>query len=248
MERVFEPRYLWLDRVDSTNNYCMRLAQQGEHEGIAVAAYIQEQGRGQRGNSWVSEEGKNLTFSLLLHPTFLKVEEQFALSKVIALSICDWIRNAGIEPKIKWPNDIYAGDKKVCGILIENSFSSPVLEISVVGVGLNLNQTTFSADIPNPISMHLLTGKFFKPEIVLSELMGFIQRRYLQLGNSQLRLTIDEDYINNLYRFNEFHFFVSDEGRFKAKIIKIKPIGELVLETEDGTQKSYAFKEVAFEL
>ncbi len=245
MDSVFEPRFVWLDRIDSTNNYCMNMATSGEPEGFAVAAYVQEQGRGQRGNIWDSEEGKNLTFSLLLRPTFLKVEEQFTLSKVIALSICDWLMVNGVIAKIKWPNDIYAGDKKVAGILIENSFSSPVLEVSVVGIGLNLNQAEFSKDIPNPTSMMLLTGKPYKPEIVLSELVVSIQLRYMQLRYG-LKGKIDGDYINSLYRLNQFHSFTSDEGRFQAKIIGVKPTGELTLETEEGKQKVFAFKEIAF--
>lgn len=247
MEKVFEPQYCWLDRVDSTNTYCMSKANEGEPEGFTVAAYIQEQGKGQRGTRWESEEGKNLTFSLLLRPIFLRVEEQFAISKLIALSICDWIITKGVNATIKWPNDIYAGDKKITGILIENSFSSLALEVSVIGIGLNLNQTVFSKDIPNPTSMSLLTGNDYTPEIVLNELMQSIQTRYLQLGNG-LKSIIDDDYLGKLYRYNEYHQFTSEEVRFKAKIIGVKPTGELILVTENGEQKTYAFKEVVFDI
>jgi len=225
----------------------MQLAQAGEPEGLVVAAYVQEQGRGQRGNRWMSEEGKNITFSLLLRPIFLKVEEQFTLSKVIALSISDWLKANGVNAIIKWPNDIYVDDKKLAGILIENSFSGPVLEVSVIGIGLNLNQTDFSEDIPNPTSMVLLTNKQYKPEIVLSELIVSIQVRYLQLRYG-LKDKIDADYINSLYRFNQYHSFTCNEGRFKAKIIGIKPTGELILETDQGEQKMFGFKEIAFEI
>lgn len=245
MEKVFEPSFIWLDSVDSTNTYCMNLASKGEPEGVAVAANVQEQGRGQRGNSWESLAGENLTFSLLLRPIFLKVEEQFSLSKVIALSICDWISTKGVSANIKWPNDIYIDNKKVCGILIENGFSGPTLEVSVVGIGLNLNQTEFSKDIPNPTSMALLTGNQFRPEVVLSELIGTIQSRYLQLG-SGFKVNVDADYLDKFYRFNEYHYYTSDKGNFKAKIVGIKPTGELILETEMAEQKVFAFKEVTF--
>lgn len=247
MISIFEPRFVWLDRVDSTNSYCMKIAAEGEPEGLAVAAFIQEQGRGQRGNSWESEEGKNLTFSLLLRPNFLKVEQQFALSKAIVLSICDWLTINGLGACIKWPNDIYVGDRKICGILIENSFSSPSLEVSVIGIGLNLNQSSFSKDIPNPTSMLLLTGMQYVPATVLSELVVSIQMRYLQLRYG-LQDKIDNDYINSLYRFSEYHFYKSAEGKFKAKIVGVKPTGELILETEKGEQKMFAFKEVSFEI
>jgi BirA family biotin operon repressor/biotin-[acetyl-CoA-carboxylase] ligase len=247
MELVFEPRFLWLERVDSTNNYCMQLAEKGEPEGQVVAAYFQEQGRGQRGNTWDSDEGMNLTFSILLRPTFMKVEEQFAVSKVIALSICDWLKINSVEAFIKWPNDIYIGEMKIAGILIENSFSSSQLDVSVIGIGLNLNQTIFSPKIPNPTSMALLTGMQYRPEIVLRELLVSIQMRYLQLKFG-LSEKVSEDYLKALYRFETFSNYCSAGESFKAKIIGIKPTGELVLETEQGEQKSYGFKEVSFEI
>ena len=138
MERVFEPRYTWLDSVDSTNSYCMKLAQSGEPEGLVVASFFQKQGRGQRGNRWESESGKNLTFSLLLRPSFMKVEEQFDISKIVALAISDWLKSNNVDACIKWPNDIYVGDKKIAGILIENSFCSSTLDVSIIGIGLLL--------------------------------------------------------------------------------------------------------------
>jgi len=120
----------WYKRVSSTNDVCQQYATKGADEGIVVAAEFQEQGRGQRGNAWESQEGQNLTFSVLLRPNFLPVAEQFYLSKAISLAVSDWlvayVTNKPV--KIKWPNDIYIGDSKVCGILIENSFSSKYLE------------------------------------------------------------------------------------------------------------------------
>jgi len=247
MITIFEPRYEWLDRVDSTNTVCMKKAQEGEPEGYTVAAFFQEQGRGQRGNSWESEEGKNLTFSLLLRPSFLKVEEQFSLSKVVALSICDWIEMQGVKAKIKWPNDIYVDDKKIAGILIENNFSGSALDVSVIGIGLNLNQEVFPADLPNPTSMWQLTNKQYRPEIVLSELVVSIQMRYLQLRYG-LRNKVDEDYLTSLYRINESFFYSDSTGRFRAKVIDVKPTGELILKSESGEIKSFGFKEVNFEI
>lgn len=247
MELVFEPNFIWLERVDSTNTYCMKLAEQGEPEGKVVAAFFQEQGRGQRGNSWDSEVGKNLTFSLLLRPLFLKVEDQFDISKAIALSIYDWLKMNSVEATIKWPNDIYVGDKKIAGVLIENSFIGPALDVSVIGVGLNLNQTKFSSSLPNPISMIQLKGVEYRPEIVLRELMVSIQMRYLQLKFG-LRDKVSNDYLNSLYRYSVTSKYSDSNGIFNAKIVGIKPTGELILETEQGQQKCYAFKEVSFEI
>jgi len=247
MSIVFEPRYTWLDRVDSTNNYCMRLANDSESEGIAVAAHFQEQGKGQRGNTWESEDSKNLTFSLLLRPVFLKVEEQFLVSKMIALSIIEWLKINNVDALIKWPNDIYVGEKKIAGILIENSFSGPMLEVSILGVGLNLNQIEFSKDIPNPTSMFLLTGNQYRPEIVITEIMVSIQMRYMQLMYG-LKDLVSNDYLKSLYKYQQLSDYATSEGKFKAKIVGVKPTGELILETEQGQIKSFGFKEVSFEI
>ncbi len=247
MERVFKPQYIWLESVDSTNSYCMKLAQEGEQEGLAVAAFFQEKGRGQRGNTWDSERGENLTFSLLLRPNFLRVEEQFMISKAIALSICDWLNNNNVDACIKWPNDIYVGEKKIAGVLIENSFSTPFLDISIIGIGINLNQVVFSSSIPNPLSMTLLTGLQYRPEVVLSELIVSIQMRYFQL-KYVLKEKISEDYLKSLYRFQKFYNYSSVDGFFKARITGIKPTGEIILEMEDGQRKSFGFKEITFEI
>jgi len=247
MQRVFEPQYIWLESVDSTNSYCMKLAQEGEQEGLAVAAFFQEKGRGQRGNTWESERGENLTFSLLLRPNFLRVEEQFMISKAIALSICEWLKNNEINACIKWPNDIYIGEKKIAGVLIENSFSTPFLDISIIGIGLNLNQIVFPSSIPNPVSMTLLTGLKYRSEVVLSELVVAIQTRYLQLKYG-LKEKISEDYLKSLYRFQNFYNYSSADGFFKARITGIKPTGEIILEMEDGQKKSFGFKEITFEI
>jgi len=225
----------------------MAKAQIGAPEGLVVAAFFQEKGRGQRGSTWESESGKNLTFSLLLRPIFMKVEEQFTISKAIALSICDWLKNNSVDACIKWPNDIYVGDKKIAGILIENSFSSAVLDVSIIGIGFNLNQTIFSPEIPNPTSLMLLRGNSYRPENVLSELIESIQSRYLQLQQG-LKTKVWADYLKSLYRFQNLSNYSNADGSFKAKIIGVKPTGELILETENGQQRTFGFKEVNFEI
>ncbi len=235
----------WVESISSTNDYCLKQASGGEPEGLVIAAIFQEQGRGQRGNSWESESGKNLTFSILLRPIFLKAEQQFFISKVVAVSICEWLSSIGINAKIKWPNDIYIDDNKIGGVLIENSISGSNLEVSVVGVGINVNQTVFSSEIPNPTSIEIQTGMSYNLELLLNDYLRFFSSRYLQLENSLLN-DISTDYFNLLYRKDKFYPYSSKEGVFEARIIGIKPSGELILETEEGVQKSFSFKEVSF--
>lgn len=237
----------WHKSVSSTNDVCQHYANKGAAEGIVVAADFQEQGRGQRGNVWESQEGRNLTFSVLLRPTFLPVAEQFYLSKAISLAVSDWlIAYVPNKPvKIKWPNDIYIGDSKVCGILIENSFSSQYLESSVVGVGINLNQVSFPDDLPNPTSLLLETGTRIDPHKALAELVNCIDGRYLQLAEGY-RENIDNEYFNAIYRKNQLCRYYSNGEEFYAKIIGIQPTGELVLGTAEGAIRIFAFKEVTF--
>jgi len=237
----------WYKRVSSTNDVCQQYATKGADEGIVVAAEFQEQGRGQRGYPWERQEGQNLTFSVLLRPNFLPVAEQFYLSKAISLAVSDWlvayVTNKPV--KIKWPNDIYIGDSKVCGILIENSFSSQYLESSVVGVGINLNQVSFPDDLPNPTSLLLETGSRVDPRKALAELVSCIYGRYQQLTEGY-RENIDNDYFNAIYRKNQLCKYYSNGEEFYATIIGIQPTGELVLRTAEGAIRTFAFKEVTF--
>lgn len=238
-------RIVWHDKVTSTNDVCVKAAVEGELEGLVIAAYFQEHGRGQRGNSWESEVNKNLTFSLLLRPAFLKVEQQFMLSKIIALGVIDWLKSITLDATIKWPNDIYVIDCKIAGILIENGFSSNVLDYSVAGIGVNLNQTAFSSDIPNPTSVLLATGVKYVAELVIVDLLEFINVRYQQLIDG-LTSVISDDYLNRLYRRNNYYQYIDKNEKFEARIVGVKPGGELMLETKGGTIKSYGFKEVSF--
>ena len=147
-----------LEQTDSTNN---RAAESRYGAGDVVIAERQEAGRGQRGNSWSSTPGENLTFSVVLRPDFLPAERQFRISKAVALAVADTIAEAGLRPAIKWPNDIYIGDRKVTGILIENDLMGPYLSRSVIGIGLNVNQTRFDPALPNPTSLAAEAGHPF---------------------------------------------------------------------------------------
>ena len=170
--------------------------------GAVVIAERQSRGRGQRGNSWSSAEGMNLTFSAVLCPAGLRAESQFYLSKAVALSVSDTVDSFGIESRIKWPNDIYVGDGKVAGILIENDLMGACVSRSIAGIGLNVNQTAFDPALPNPTSLALQKGAALDRAEVFERFYGFLTVRCRQLdGGDYGRL--DEDYIARLYRFGE---------------------------------------------
>ncbi|MBQ7773428.1 MAG: biotin--[Bacteroidales bacterium] len=146
----------WYGTLDSTNSQARREAEES-CEGSVWIADFQTAGRGQRGNRWESRKGENLTFSILFKPEFLPPHKQFLISQVCAVGIYRYLAGKGMPASIKWPNDIYIGNKKICGILIENSISGDKLSVSIAGIGLNLNQTQFASDAPNPTSLLIET-------------------------------------------------------------------------------------------
>ena len=147
-------RIMWLERVDSTNNEARRHISDIDNLSV-VSALSQTAGRGQRGNTWTSNAGENLMFSIVLKSPALMAEDHFALNEISALSVADFLSTYGIKAEIKWPNDIYVGEKKICGILIENSFRGKMISSSIIGIGLNINQRNFNVNLPNPTSMVL---------------------------------------------------------------------------------------------
>lgn len=215
-------------------------------EGAVVVAERQSAGRGQRGNSWASEAGSNLTFSVLLSPQGLPVREQFYISKVVTLAITDALAASGIETKIKWPNDIYAGDRKIAGILIENDISGGLIVRSVVGIGLNVNQTEFDPSLPNPVSVKCLTGKDHDRAALLFDLYEALFDYYTVLAEGR-REEIDELYAARLYRLGTPALYAEPGGPiYIGTITGVEPGGELVIAREDGGTKKYLFKEVEF--
>lgn len=241
---------MWLEKVSSTNSFLADLSVRNKlPEGTVVIAFMQEQGRGQRGTTWQSEAGKNLTLSILLKPMFIKVNEQFALNKAISLGVMDFItehikKETAKEVKIKWPNDIYIGNKKVAGILIENSVSGNGLIQSVIGIGINVNQERFPPDIPNATSLRIETGKEFILLTEFEQLAFCLEKRYLQL--SGYLKEIDTDYLKNLYRFNEWANYHFGREKINARITGISATGKLLLEKRNLEMIECDFKEVKF--
>jgi BirA family biotin operon repressor/biotin-[acetyl-CoA-carboxylase] ligase len=215
-------------------------------EGDIILAQCQTAGRGQRGHTWESREGENLTFSLLLEPLFLPPSEQFLISECVALGVCDALMHYGIEAQIKWTNDIYIGDRKLAGILIEHKLQGSALARTVAGIGLNVNQKAFSDDLPNPISMAQATGREFDREEVLQTVAASLMARYEQLREGGAK-ELQADYHQRLYRLGQEHCYALPDGsRFRGIIRGVEPTGALRIENERGELLSFLFKEVEF--
>ena len=233
------------DTVGSTNDVARDAKY---HDGDIVWAEFQTAGRGQRGHTWESRAGENLTFSAVLEPHFLLVAEQFMLLEAVALALYDFFAELGVDTKIKWTNDIYVGDRKAVGILIEHSYSGGKLSRTIVGIGINVNQTEFSADIPNPVSLAMLTGKKYDRQSLIEQFEKSLLVRYSQLKNGEWK-KLQTDYHSVLYRRDERHTFaLPDATRFEGIIRGVKSGGDLVVEHENGEIKSYLFKEIEFVL
>jgi len=213
-------------------------------EGTTIVTNQQTSGRGQRGNVWLSEAGKNLTFSIIFKPVFLLAKDQFYLNIAVSLGIYDYLtemlKNDVI--KIKWPNDIMVNDKKVCGILIENQLSGQLIQHSIVGIGLNVNQEKFS--IEKATSIQLIEGKEFLLTDILENLLEKIESRYLML-RKQLFDEISISFIKAMYWFGERHVFSTPVKQFSGMILGIDELGRLKIQTDDGI-RTFAVKEVEF--
>lgn len=215
-------------------------------QGDVIVAESQTAGRGQRGHVWESGRGQNLTISAILEPTFLPPTEQFLLSVVIALAVADTLASFSIKTKIKWTNDIYVGDKKIAGILIEHKLQGNTIGRTIAGIGLNVNQTSFSADLPNPTSMAIEQAAEFERDEVLERLQECIMKRYGQLQSGE-RATLQSDYHTMLYRLNEKHRYALPDGTtFCGTIRGVESTGALKVEDENGKIGCYLFKEIEF--
>jgi len=238
IERVLE--------IGSTNNYAAtQLLTKRLPEGVVYVADSQVDGRGQTSNIWESEANKNLTFSILLYPDFLEIIRQFEISKAISLGVTDFLKDMTNHVSIKWPNDIYIRKGKVAGILIENSIRINKISSSIVGIGLNINQLTFTSNAPNPVSLCQITGKVYDLEESLSQLCLKIDARYHQLRNGEFR-KIDENYTEMLYQRGIWSHYSAEDVDFDGQILGVDQIGRLIIETRSGKINKYDFKEVIF--
>ena len=210
----------------------------------------QTAGRGQMGNSWESEPDRNISFSMLLRPLFLPIREQFVISEIACLAIAEALDCFGLSDiSIKWPNDIYCGDDKICGMLIENSLAGSRFSQCVVGIGSNVNQTQWIGNAPNPTSMLLKLDREIDPIAVMDNVIEVIIGYFEQLKEGK-KAVIPVLYLNRLYRREGFFSYQDAENgkSFMARIKTIEPSGHLQLEDPEGSTYRYMFKEVKFVL
>lgn len=228
----------------STNSWALEICQQScPPEGTVLITNRQLSGRGQRGKSWESEPGMNLTFSLILKPTFLAIKDQFMLSMATSLAIRDYLTELlSMSVQIKWPNDIFVNEFKICGILIENQLSGDRLTNSVVGVGLNVNQTSFKSD--NAASVATITGSSYELQEVLDGVLVAIEARYLQLRQNKIAQLRDE-YHAHLYRRGVMSRFTNGSEPFLGEISGVDGQGKLQV-LVNGEKKIFDTKEIAF--
>ncbi|MDY3978478.1 MAG: biotin--[acetyl-CoA-carboxylase] ligase [Tidjanibacter sp.] len=229
------------DTLPSTNTEAKDARYVG---GDVIVADSQTLGRGQRGHTWSSRAGENLTASFVVIPSQLSVDCQFLLSQTAALAVVDTLRGYGIESRVKWTNDIYCGDKKICGILIENTLSGNKVSRSIIGIGVNINQCDFDPDLPNPTSMRLQDGCQRNVGEVLTALCDAVEQRLAMAAAEPERLSAD--YNSLLYRRGEnYRYRLPEGGYLDGEICSVGSDGRLVLDTEAG-RRSFAFKEIEF--
>ena len=228
-------KLIHIEETDSTNRW---LKAHGEGPMVVVADY-QTAGKGCGTNSWESERGKNLTFSMLIHPTDIPASQQFRITEVVSVALCEVLEQYIGDVSIKWPNDIYMGDKKICGVLIENRLQGNVIVDSIIGIGLNVNQTEFVSDAPNPVSLRQLLGREIDREALLHDFLETLET----VSSSE---TTYSAYRNKLFRMGKQAVFSDETGRFEGTIQDVETDGRLLIKDLSGQARRYAFKEVQF--
>ena len=238
---------IWYGELDSTNSELQRHISDFDNLSV-VAAGFQTAGRGQRGNRWFSAPGENLTFSILVRfgedgIEELPVKRQHELNLLVPLSIVSFLKKHGIFASVKWPNDIYVRNRKICGILIENSAQRDLIHTSIIGIGLNVNQTAFS-ETANAVSMKLLTGEDYDLKKALVEYADIFQEYLDRLGTSSFK----EEYDSLLYRKDRlfpYEDYLRNE-RFNGTIKGVDTDGRLIIEDESGGLRRFSFKEIGY--
>ena len=237
---------IFSENLSSSNSYAATLLKNNLlQEGTIIRTNFQTAGCGQTGNTWESEDGKNLLISLILYPFMIKPSDQFIISKMISLGICDYLRQHTANISIKWPNDIYVNNDKIAGILIEATIIRNQIETIIAGIGLNINQKIFRSGAPNPVSLGMITGKSYNVEECLNNLASYLDKRYKQLLQEK-RSEIDEEYLSNMYKIGQWCDYRDKNGSFEGKIISVNSSGRLQIEDRRGRINEYGFKEVDF--
>jgi BirA family biotin operon repressor/biotin-[acetyl-CoA-carboxylase] ligase len=235
-----------IDKTDSSNRYARDyIRRNGLDEPMVFAVKEQTAGKGQGINSWHSQRGKNITCSFAFKPK-ISPENQFMISQAVSLGIIDFLEQYSPNFKIKWPNDIYRNDKKIAGILIENTLSGNKIKHCIAGVGININQTDFPKELPNPNSLSHITGKVFQVNEVLPNLIESIEKNISGLANDA-KQKIENQYLSKLYRYKQKARYKDKDGEYNGMITGIDSYGRLLVrDTDKKQQKKYDFKEIVF--
>lgn len=235
-------KIIWYNTIESTNSAMEKERDSLVHKEV-WAARLQTAGKGQKGNVWCSDEGANLTFSIYLSHTDLEARHQFMICRAVSLGVCDYLESKGVHATIKWPNDIYVADRKICGILISHTVSGSKLKDTVAGIGINLNQSVFPDWIPNPTSLKIITGNNYVIEDELPLLAEAVLAEYDNICD----LTAGR-YLDRLYLKDTPHIFTDTATgtQFKGVITGVLQDGRLEIKTADGYFRYFAFKEVAY--
>ena len=246
-----------LDRVDSTNACAGKLWQNGRIEdGDVIWAHEQYSGRGQGDHSWISEPGRNLTLTVVLQPVFVPPDRQFLLNKAVSLGVADFVQTALghastgsqlLSVSVKWPNDIYVGNLKIGGILIENKIMGSVLETSFAGIGVNLNQSSFPPDIPNPVSLIRLIGRETPIKESLQSLCRHLDRRYVMLKTGNIT-QLDHDYCCLLLGYGQWRSFSVAGKTLEGKIAGVNDLGQLLVQNRAGALQTFNHMEIEYML
>ena len=240
------------EELPSTNEEAVRMLSENTRlaDGTMVVTYQQTAGRGQMGTSWLSEPNENIAMSVIFFPHFLPIHHQFDLNKAISLALAETVEqvleNEKVRVKIKWSNDIFLNDQKTAGILIQNTLTNNHISASVVGIGLNVNQTLFSDDLPHATSLNLVSPQRYSLTSIVKKLAKNIEIRYLQLKNQKYDL-LHEDYLHRLYRKGEITLFerTHDHTFFQGTIQTVNERGELlILNLETKKTEIFNLKEV----
>lgn len=236
-----------LDSIASTNSYISALieAGQGGEDQVIIADY-QDDGRGQGAHSWHSQKGKNLLMSILLHPAFLSASDQFQLSRLTSLALCDTLESEGLEPMIKWPNDILTNQGKIAGILIEHRIVGGKISHTIIGLGVNLNQLLFPEYPISATSFILEKGIKANPETMANRLVRRILTRYkmLEEGNGEEFML---EYQKRLYLINEPSSYIIEGNTFTGVIRGVNKFGELQVDIS-GELRTFGHQEIQFQL
>ncbi|MFZ1750698.1 MAG: biotin--[acetyl-CoA-carboxylase] ligase [Saprospiraceae bacterium] len=239
---------IYMPEMVSTNAFATELlSKTNPSEGTCIITDFQTAGRGQIGRSWFSDPGQNVLISYILYPKFIKISDQFYLNIISGLAVRDVVSMSCPEAKIKWPNDIYVGNQKIAGILVQNTLQGTTIKSTIIGMGLNVNQKYFSPELPNPTSLHQKTKIIFDISEIIGLLSARLEYHYLRMLRGQT-LDLLTEYTQLMYRLEQWSRYssVDDESTFEAKITGIDDDGYLVLCHKDMTIHSYGFRQIRY--